>query len=352
MKKVTAFGPASMSLSGTLLDTFGFPLEDVGDIVHAELTNDFKGVRLVDIKNNPGLPLGEDNVVEAVGKRIYHLAKAENMGIKLILDKKMEVGTGMGSSAASGVATALAVNEILGRPFDKNSEEMLQAVVHGEYVACGAAHSGNAVPALLGGLVLIYNAKTLEHTKIKSFSFYIVIVHPDIIVKTRDARKVLWDSPYDIPTLIKKTHELIKANLNKEPPFNVLDADCVHIVKDKGSIENARKYLSASLRVMYGFRTGNLAMIGEALKEDHIVTEVRSRLIKGFSDVKKAAEDSSAKVFCISGAGPSVFALTKSEDEANKIGDAMIKAFNSHNVKAEKFISKVNEEGAKIISTE
>ncbi|NQU97904.1 hypothetical protein HQ533_00405 [Candidatus Woesearchaeota archaeon] len=341
-----------MALSGTLLDTFGWPLENVGDIVHAELTDDFEGVKLIKIKDDPGLPLGEENVVEAVGKKVYELAKAKNKGIKLILEKRMRIGCGMGSSASSGVASAVAVNEILGKPFKKDSNELLQASVYGEYVACGAAHSGNAVPALLGGPVFIYNAKTLEHTKFKTPSFYMVLVNPELIVRTRDARKVLWESPYDIPKLIKKTHQLVKKNLDQKPPFKISKSECMPLVQKGGSIEIVRKYLLAGLRVMFGFKKGDLDMIGESLEEDHIVTAVRSILIKGYSNVKYAAKKAGAKAFCISGSGPSVFALAETKKEAEKIGNAMIKAFRSNKIKAVKYVSKINKEGAKVVDKE
>ena len=73
MKKIRVFAPATIALSGTLLDSFGFPLENIGDVVEASFCADFKGVRLLEIKNNPGLPLGSENVSEAVGQKVYDI---------------------------------------------------------------------------------------------------------------------------------------------------------------------------------------------------------------------------------------------------------------------------------------
>src|SRR3989344_2567027 len=119
---VSAFAPATIAVSGTLLDSFGFAIEGIGDIVRAELTDEFQGAKLVKIENNSNvsLPVGKENVVEAVGQKLLEYAKSKN-GVKLILEKNMGIGTGMGSSASSGVATAVAANEAIGRPFQKDS---------------------------------------------------------------------------------------------------------------------------------------------------------------------------------------------------------------------------------------
>lgn len=360
MRKVTVFAPATVALSGTLLDSFGFPLEGIGDIVHAEYTDDFEGVQLVDIKNDPGLPWGPKNVVEAVGKRIYDLATEDEFfdemkkwkGIKLILDKQMKIGTGMGSSAASGVAAAVAVNELLGQPYKTHSSELLQSVVYGEFVACGAAHSGNAIPCLLGGPVFIFDSKSLEHKKIPTPSFWIVIVSPDLSVETREARRLLWESPYNIPLLITRTQMLLKKYFDKKPPFKLTEKEYAGIVKKGGSQENVRDYLTGALEVMYGFLTDNSSGVGKGLEKDKIVTACRATLIRSFTEVKKAALIAGATAFCISGSGPAVFGLAASRKQAEKIGHAMMDAFAKYKIASRSFTSQISEKGAQVLSFE
>lgn len=115
MKKLRVFAPATVALSGTLLDSFGFPLEGIGDVIEASFSSDFEGVRLVQIKNNPGLPLGSENVSQAVGQKVFDLIPEKlkkGKGVQLVLEKNMKIGTGMGSSAASGVAAKKFISPI------------------------------------------------------------------------------------------------------------------------------------------------------------------------------------------------------------------------------------------------
>src|SRR5262249_14422797 len=111
-------------------------------------------------------------------------------GIELTLDKRMPIGSGLGSSAASSVASAFAVNALLGSPLKK--EELLRFVLEGEKKASGSAHADNAAPSLLGGLCLIrsYTPLDVVHLPV-SRSIVWVVVHPHLTVRTRDARNIL-----------------------------------------------------------------------------------------------------------------------------------------------------------------
>lgn len=352
MKKIRVFAPATVALSGTLLDSFGFPLEGIGDVVEASFSPDFEGVRLVQIKNNPGLPLGQENVSCAVGQKIYDLIPEEikkRKGIKLVLEKNMKIGTGMGSSAASGVAAAVAINALFGNPLSTSDPGFLQACVHGEFIACGAAHSGNVMPCLFGGLVFIFDSKTVEHTIVSPPPIFIVLISPDITVTTREARQALWKQPYDIPLLIQKTQKLLKEHFYDKPPFALPALDCSKVIKEGGDLSVVSDYLTAGLHVAYGFRTGNMEMIGRWLEKDRLVTACRSKLITGFSDVKEAARKAGALAFCISGSGPAVFCLAKTKRDAEKYGDAIIAAFGKHHIAAKKFVSLISPSGAHII---
>lgn len=352
MKKVRVFAPATIALSGTLLDSFGFPLEGIGDVVEASLSDDFEGVCLVAIKNNPGLPLGSENVSQAVGQKVYDLIPAKikkGKGVKLILEKNMKIGTGMGSSAASGVAAAVAVNALFNNPFARDDSTFLQACVHGEFIACGAAHSGNVMPCLFGGLVFVLNSETLEYITLTPPPLFIALVSPDLVVTTREARCVLWESPYDIALLIRRTQELLKKNFDKKAPFVVSDSDCRDILKHRGDLSVVRNYLTAGLHVAYGFRTGDLEMIGKWLEKDKIVTSCRAKLIKGFAAVRNAAKTAGASAFCISGSGPAVFALGISKKDCEKYGTSMIREFQKQGVASKMYVLKINKNGAVLV---
>ena len=69
------------------------------------------------------------------------------------LHKKLPIGSGLGSSAASAVAGVYAVNELLKRPLEK--KELLPFALQGEELASGGIHADNVAPSLLGGMILI-----------------------------------------------------------------------------------------------------------------------------------------------------------------------------------------------------
>ena len=72
----------------------------------------------------------------------------------------------------------------------------------------------------------------------------------------------------------------------------------------------------------------------------------RAKLIPGFGRVKKTAIDSGALGCSISGAGPSVFALSRGKDVADEVGKRMQEMFAEEGVLADVFVSAINKEGA------
>src|SRR3989344_3317228 len=121
MKKVRAFAPGSVANVGPGFDVIGVALMEPGDEVEVEFTSDFKGVRLVEIVNDPGLPRGPENIVQAVGQKLYDsiYPAGHQYGVKVTLYKNMKIGTGMGSSASSGAAVIAALLELFGNPVQR-----------------------------------------------------------------------------------------------------------------------------------------------------------------------------------------------------------------------------------------
>jgi homoserine kinase len=97
-----------------------------------------------------------------------------------------------------------------------------------------------------------------------------------------------------------------------------------------------------------GLMQNDYALIGRSL-QDVVVEPMRSMLIPGFEEVKQAALDSGVLGCSISGSGPSIFALTDSENIAINAGNAMQKALHKIGLSGKIYTSKVNVEGARII---
>ncbi|MES2412052.1 MAG: homoserine kinase, partial [Bacteroidota bacterium] len=82
---------------------------------------------------------------------------------------------------------------------------------------------------------------------------------------------------------------------------------------------------------------------------DVIVEPARKHLIPNFDAVKNAALKNGALGSGISGAGPSIFALCKGETIAKTVAKSMCDAYADTGIHFDIHISKVNDEGTKII---
>ncbi|MFB0910198.1 MAG: homoserine kinase, partial [Flavobacterium sp.] len=82
---------------------------------------------------------------------------------------------------------------------------------------------------------------------------------------------------------------------------------------------------------------------------DEIVEPLRSVLIPGFDLIKKTAMENGALGSGISGSGPSIFALSKGKDTAEKIAKAMSVVYEEMNLPYEIHVSKVNANGMRIL---
>lgn len=305
---ITAFAPATVSNLNCGFDVLGMAIEQPGDEVSVSF-NDTDKVLVRSITGDGGkLPLDADKNTAAVAIQalLNHLGRKE--GIDIHIHKKMPLGSGLGSSAASAVAGAVAANALLGKPLSKR--ELLPFVLKGEEAATGAAHGDNVFPSLLGGLILIRSYQPLDVIELPlPAGLYCVVVHPDVEVLTKDARAVL--------------------------PTHYSRADAI-----------------AQTGNMAGFVAGlfmsDLALIGRSMN-DLFAEPYRACLLPHFEQVKNAARYGGATAFGISGSGPSMFALCDSLVRAQQVGNLMQRALNNKQMNCQVFVSKVNKKGAYLV---
>jgi len=307
--KVSVFAPATVANLSCGFDVLGLAIEKPGDVVHVSLS-ETSGVEVTSISGDDGkLPL--DNESNSAGASVVELLKHLNkpeLGFKIQIEKQMPLGSGLGSSAASAVAAVVAANELLGNPFTR--AQLLPFAMEGERAACGSAIADNAGACLLGGIVLIRSYNPLDIISLPvPQDLWVSVIHPHLVVSTRDAREIL-----------EKEILLTKA------------------VEQWGNLGG---FIS-------GLYTDNFELIGRSLK-DVLIEPLRSRLITGFHQVQNAAITSGALGSGISGSGPSVFALSKGEETANKTSEAMRLAYLSLGIENEIYTCKVNTRGAVII---
>jgi homoserine kinase len=309
MKKIRAFAPATVANVACGFDILGFAVESPGDEVTITLTEE-PGVKVLSITGDEGkLPLdaARNTVSLVIQEYLNHIDKGD-LGVAIELKKMMPLKSGLGSSAASSVVGVYALNKLLGSPL--TDLELLPFAMKGEELACGSAHADNVAPALLGGFVLVRSYDPLDVIKLPTPKrMYATIIHPHIEVKTKDARSIL------------RTDVKLK------------DA-----VVQWGNVAG----------LVAGLMQEDYDLIGRSL-EDVIVEPIRSLLIPGFDQVKQEALNAGALGCSISGSGPSIFALSTDKGVATQIGHAMTKVFDKLNVQSEVYISKVSDQGPKII---
>lgn len=308
-RSCTAFAPATISNLGPGFDILGVAIDAPGDTVFAQRRRE-PGVGFSLKTNQQRVPENASKNVAAYVARLMLQEMKPSFGINLQLRKSMPIGSGLGSSAASGVAAAMAVNALFTRPLRK--QELLRFALEGERFACGASHADNVAPSLLGGAQLIRSYAPLDVVRVPvQPSLFWVVVHPHLMVLTKKARAAL--------------------------PRQV-------------SLRSAVQQSGNVAGLILALTTGDRNLLARSV-EDVIVEPVRAKLLRGFQDVKYAALEAGSFGCSISGSGPSVFAIAPSLPKAREISRCMAEAFQrSAGVRCDIFVSRTNELGARILS--
>lgn len=306
---VKVFAPASVANVACGYDVLGFALEKPGDEIIVRYS-EIPGLRITKITGTKKqLPLEvEKNTAGIAALRLLEALGETTVGIEMEIHKKMPFGSGLGSSAASAVGGAMAVNELLGRPFEKR--DLLTFAVQGESIASGAIHADNVAPCLLGGFTLVRDSHTLDIARLfVPKGMCAVIVYPHIEILTSEARTMLS------PTVPLKNMVQQSANLGA---------------------------------LVVGLYNSDFELIRRSLK-DVVIEPQRSKLIPHFYDVQNAALEAGALGCSISGSGPSIFALCNNSFIADEAGKAMSEIFKKNKIQCELFISPINQEGVRVV---
>jgi homoserine kinase len=306
---IRVFAPATVANVACGFDVFGFAIEGPGDVVIATRSDD-PGVRIVDVRGDDGrLPReAHRNTAGIAAARVLAECGATG-GVELVVEKRMPLSSGLGSSAASAVAAAVAVNELLGAELDERT--LLACALEGERAACGVAHADNAAPSLIGGFLLVRGMgdETRVHRLPVPAELACALIHPHLAVDTGAARAALGHT-----------------------------IDLSRAVTQWGNVA----------ALVAGLHTNDYDLLATAIR-DVVAEPVRSAAVPGFVDVQRAALDSGALGCSLSGSGPSMFALCRGRDVAGRVADAMLSAFLAHNdVACDALVSRVGTAGARV----
>ena len=290
MESIRVYAPATVANVACGFDIFGFAVNHPGDEVVLTKSST-PGIRINEITGDDGrLPKDvlKNTAGIAIMKYLEHIGQTDQ-GFELSLHKDMPLGSGLGSSAASAVAGVFAANELMGKPLSQ--KELLPFAMEGERVACGSAHADNVGPSLLGGFVIIRSYDPLDIIQIPTPSdLYASIVHPQIEVNTKDARRIL-----EREITLHKT------------------------ITQMGNVAG----------LVAGLLLPDYQLIGRSLV-DVIIEPARAILIPQFDVVKAAALEAGSLGCSISGSG------------------AMAAGFHQVGIGTEEYVSEINQQGPMI----
>lgn len=309
LDEIAVFAPATVANVVCAFDVLGFALDEPGDEIFMKRSL-IPGVRITKITGDDGrLPLAtEKNTAAACVQDLLRYLGREDLGIEIELHKKMPIGSGLGSSAASTVGGLFAINELLGKPL--TMMELLPFAIRGEELACGHGHADNVAPALLGGFTLIRSYEPLDVVKLPlPINLYCSVIFPHVDVPTRAAR------------------EMIRA---------------------KVSLKDAATQWGNIAGLISGLFMEDYSLIGRSMT-DILIEPTRSILIPEFQDMRTISMSLGAISFGISGSGPSVFAFAESQAQATEVTKQLQHHLDSRGVGSNGYVSKVNQAGPKII---
>ena len=309
-KKATAYSPGSIGNLGPGLDILGCALEGAGDTVTAEFT-DSPGIKVLE-SGHPALSTDPSMHASAIAahaviRRATHMgATTPAAGIALRVSKGLPLSAGQGGSAASAVAGAAAVNALIGSPLSR--DEILEAALYSETHLAGR-HLDNIAPSYMGGIVLIRSLDPIDVQAIPvPESLHIALACPEQKLRTAEARAVL--------------------------PVEVALTVALHQAAQVGGIVAA----------LYA---GDLAFLGRCI-DDRIAEPARAVLLPGFTKAKQAAMAAGALGVSISGAGPTAFALCRSNEDANRIAKAMCDAYGKSGLECIARVTRPDSAGTRI----
>ena len=305
MKQVTVQCPATVANLVCGFDILGMALDKPYDLMEVKLLNE-PGII---ITSKDGFPLPADPAQNTAGAPLLAMLEEldQPIGFEVIINKQIKPGSGVGSSAASAAGSVVAANHLLGNRFSK--EDLVRFALFGEKVASGVKHADNVAPCIYGGITLIRSIFPLDIISIPAPDLHVTVVHPQIEVRTSDARQIL------------RKQVLLK------------DA-----IRQWGNIAG----------LVTGFMKQDYDLIGRSL-EDVIIEPVRSMLIPGFDEIKEKCKAAGALGGGISGSGPSIFMLSKSFDTASALEKIMKDIYTRIGLDHHTYVTTINQQGVKVI---
>lgn len=287
--KVSVFAPASIGNVSVGFDVLGLAVKPIdgtllGDVVTVEQSSTNSLYVIGRFANKLPSNIKENIVWHCLA--LFNKALAQTacviVPVKLTLEKKMPVGSGLGSSACSVVAALTGLNAFYKEFYQFCFDEKQLLLMMGKMEAkiSGSLHYDNVAPCYLGGLQLMVPDSDIITRTIPDFNdCYYIMAYPGIEVSTKSAREVLPESysradvisyGQNLATFVDACHRQ-----DKQQAFSVL--------------------------------------------EDVVAESYRQYLIPGFCEAKQYLQDQGALAVGISGSGPTLFCICDQLEQAQAL---------------------------------
>jgi len=305
-RQCTIHAPGTVANMVCGFDVLGLAVNDPYDVMTVKLMDEPTVV--IHNVDNYGLPTAPEKNVAGVALLEMISRLDGKTGFDVTIEKRIKPGSGVGSSAASSAGAVVAANTLLGNIFSK--PDLVQMAMFGEKLASGVKHADNIAPCIYGGVTLIRSILPLDIISVPSPPLYVTLVHPQIEVRTQDARQIL------------KKQILLK------------DA-----IRQWGNIAG----------LVTGLMKSDYDLISRSL-EDVLIEPVRSILIPAFAEVKERSIAAGALGGGISGSGPSIFMLSRNEATAQQVEQEMKDIYTKTGIDYHTYVTTVNMSGCTVIN--
>ncbi len=304
MKEITVLAPATVANVVCGFDCLGFALENPCDEMTLRLTQE-KTVKIKHL-DDFDLPTKPEKNIAGVALLAILEEIEENIGFEVEITKNIKPGSGIGSSSASAVGAVVAANKLLDGRF--SPLELAEFAMKGAQVASEGRHADNVAPCLFGGFTLVRSVTPLEVVALDFPPLFVTVIHPQIEIKTSEARKIL--------------------------PLDISLKSAIQAWANVGALVSA-------------LSKGDYELMARSL-EDFIVEPVRKKLIPHFDELKTESLKSGALGGGISGSGPSVFMFSQTLETAQKVENAMHAIYAQTKIEFNTYVTKINSEGVKV----
>jgi homoserine kinase len=303
MNEARILAPATVANVVCGFDILGFALSEPND----EMTVRKIAERTVRIINLDTYDLPTEPTKNVAGVALLSMLDSidADFGFEVEIKKGIKPGSGVGSSSASAAGAVVAANYLLDERFSK--AKLVEFAMDGEKVASGARHADNVAPCIYGGFTLVRSNNPLDIIPLDHPKLFVTVVHPQIEVKTSDAREIL---------------------------------------KQKIELKEAIAQWGNVAALVAGLQKSDYALISRSL-EDRIIEPIRSILIPKFDEIKSVSKAVGSLGGGISGSGPSIFMLSETFETAHKVEKAMREVYEKTEIDFNIYVSEINSEGVK-----